>query len=119
MLFELPEDHLSDIQSELLQWTQFLTFTWQQLQSLLGKLSFVAACIRSGRIFMSCLLNQLRNLSATQSRFPVTTDMLSDIDWSLTFLPHFNGSAMIALRPRDFQDVLFTCDASLHRGGAT
>ena len=26
---------------------------------------------------------------------------------------------MIALHPRDFQDVLFTCDASLHRGDAT
>ena len=68
---------------------------------------------------MSRLLNRLRNLSPTQSRFPVTSDMLSDIDWWLTFLPHFNGSAMIALRPRDFQDVLFTCAASLHRGGAT
>ena len=45
--------------------------------------------------------------------------MLSDIDWWLTFLPHFNGSAMIALRPRDFHDVLFTCDSCLHRGRAT
>lgn len=114
MLFEVPEDRLSDLQTELLQWTQFSTFTRCQLQSLLGKLSFVTACVRSGRIFMSRLLNRLRNLSPTQSRFPVTSDVLSDIDWWLTFLPHFNGSAMITLRPRDFQDVLFTCDASLH-----
>ena len=114
MLFEVPEDRLSDLQTELLQWTQFSTFTRCQLQSLLGKLSFVTACVRSGRIFMSRLLNRLRNLSPTQSRFPVTSDVLSDIDWWLTFLPHFNGSAMITLCPRDFQDVLFTCDASLH-----
>ena len=26
---------------------------------------------------------------------------------------------MIVLSPRDLQDVLFTCDSSLHRGGAT
>lgn len=26
---------------------------------------------------------------------------------------------MIALRPCDFHDVPFTCDSSLHRGGAT
>ena len=38
---------------------------------------------------------------------------------SPTFLQHFSGSAMIVLRPRDLQDVLFTCDSSLHRGGAT
>ena len=119
MLFEVPADRLSDLKTELLQWTQFSTFTRRQLQSLLGKLSFVTACIRPGRIFMSRLLNRLRSLPSKPSRFPVTSEMLSDIDWWLTFLPLFNGSAMIALRPHDFHDVLFTCDSSLHRGGAT
>ena len=37
----------------------------------------------------------------------------------LFFLPHFNGSAIIALPPRDFHDVLFTCDSSFYRGDAT
>ena len=119
MLFEVPADCLSDLKTELLQWTQFSTFTRRQLQSLLGKLSFVTACVRPGRIFMSRLLNRLCSLPSKPSRFPVTSDMLSDIDWWLTFVPHFNGSAMIALHPRDFHDVLFTCDSSLHRGGAT
>ena len=100
MLFEVPADRLSDLKTELLQWTQFSTFTRRQLQSLLGKLSFVTACVRPGRIFMSRLLNRLRSLPSKPSRFPVTSDMLSDIDWWLTFLPHFN-------------------DSSLHRGGAT
>ena len=53
MLFEVPADRLSDLKTELLQWTQFSTFTRRQLQSLLGKLSFVTACVRPGRIFMS------------------------------------------------------------------
>ena len=68
---------------------------------------------------MSHLLNRLCSLPSELSRYPVTSDMLSDIDWWLTILPHFNGSAMIALRLRDFHDMLFTCDSSLHRGGAT
>ena len=34
-------------------------------------------------------------------------------------LPSFTGTALIQLRPSDFQEVLFTCDASLYRGGAT
>ena len=62
MLFEVPADRLSDLKTELLQWTQFSTFTRRQLQSLLGKLSFVTACVRPGRIFMSRLLNRLRSL---------------------------------------------------------
>ena len=97
MLFEVLGDRLSDLETELLQWTQFLTLTRRQFQSLLGKLSFVTAYVRPGRIFMSRLLNHLRSLPYKQSRFPVTSDMLSDIDWWLSFLPHFNGSAMIAL----------------------
>ncbi|XP_068723726.1 uncharacterized protein [Montipora capricornis] len=119
MLFEVPADRLSDFKTELLQWTQISTFTRRQLQSLLGKLSFVTACVRPGRIFMARLLNRLRSLPSETSRYPATCDMLSDIDWWLTFLPYFNGSAMIALRLHDFHDVLFTCDSSLHRGGAT
>ena len=84
MLFEVPADRLSDLKTELLQWTQFSTFTRRQLQSLLGKLSFVTACVQPGRIFMSRLLNRLRSLPSKPSRFPVTSDMLSDIDWWLT-----------------------------------
>ena len=68
---------------------------------------------------MSRLFDRLRSLSSQRSRFPITSDMLSDITWWLTFLPHFNGSTMIDRLPCDFQDVLFTCDTSLHRGGAT
>ena len=98
MLFKVAADRLSHLKTELLQWTQFSTFTRHQLQSLLGKLSFVTACVRPGQIFMSRLLNRLRSLPSKPSCFPV---------------------AMIVLRPCDFDDVLFTCDPSLHRGGAT
>ena len=119
MVFEVPADRLSDLKTELLQWTQFSTFTRRQLQSLLGKLSFVTACVWPGQIFMSRLLNRLRSLPSKPSCFPITSDILSDIDWLLTLLPNFNGSAMIVFGPRDFDDVLFTCDPSLHRGGAT
>jgi len=53
MLFEVLADCLSDLKSELLQWTKFSTFTRRQLQSLLGKPSFVTACVRPGRIFVT------------------------------------------------------------------
>ena len=119
MLFKVAADRLSHLKTELLRWTQFSTFTRHQLQSLLGKLSFVTACVRPGQIFMSRLLNRLHSLPSKLSCFPVTSDMLSDIDWLLTLLPNFNGSAIIVLHTRDFDDVLFTCDPSLHRGGAT
>ena len=45
--------------------------------------------------------------------------MLTNINWWLTFLPSFNGTALIQLCPSNLKEVLFTCNASLHRGGAT
>ena len=86
-------DYVDHIVVDFLQfgWPQFSTFTRRQLQSLLGKLSFVTACVRPGWIFMSHLLHRLRSLPYKQSRFPFTSDMLSDIDWWLSFLPCFNG----------------------------
>ena len=119
MVFEVPQDRLLEPHEELLQWSTFADFAKSQLQALLGKLSFVSACVKPGRIFMSRLLNCLRTLQPHRSRFPISSEMLADINWWLTFLPSFNGTALTQLRPSDFQEVLFTCDSSLHRGGAT
>ena len=80
MVFEVPQDRVFDLQAELSQWTNLTTFSKRQLQALLGKLSFVTACVRPGRIFMSRLLNRLRSLPSKGSRFPVTSEMLSDIN---------------------------------------
>ena len=63
--------------------------------------------------------NCLRSLAPHRPRFPISSEMLADINWWLTFLPSFNCTALIQLRPSEFQEVLFTCDSSLHRGGAT
>ena len=88
-LFEVPQDKVFDLQAELSQWTNLTTFSKRQLQALLGKFSFGTACVRAGRIFMSRLLNRLRSLPSKGSRFPVTSGMLSDINWWLTFFTAF------------------------------
>ena len=71
MVFEVPQDRLPELHEQLLQWLTFADFTKCQLQALLGKLSFVSACVRLGRIFMSCLLNRLCTLPPHQSCFPI------------------------------------------------
>ena len=105
VLFEVPEDRLSDLQTELLQWTQFFDLHTATIAIITREIVLCHSlrpvrpdiCVTPFKLFA--------HLSPTRSHFPVTSDMLSDFDWWL--------------RPRDFQDVLFTCDASLHRGGAT
>ena len=49
---EVPATHLTDLQAELTTWQVASFFTKKQLQSLLGKLSFITLCVKPGRIFM-------------------------------------------------------------------
>ena len=60
---------VQDLRTELAFWSSREFYTLKQLKSLLGKLSFVAACVRPGRIFVSRLLNNLRAFPSTRARF--------------------------------------------------
>ena len=115
----VTETRVKDLLSELSSWSSREFYTLKQLQSLLGKLSFVTACVKPGRIFMSRLLNSLRAFPSTRARLPVSADMKADIAWWLAFLPIFNGTSLIKPQQWEFDDLQFTTDASLHAGGAT
>jgi hypothetical protein len=91
----------------------------KELQSLLGKLSLVTACIKPSRIFMPCLLANLRAFPPKRASTKVSPDMYLDISWWLEFLPQFNGSSMIKPNVWDFDELHFTTDASLLDGGGT
>jgi hypothetical protein len=92
----------------------------KELQSLLGKLHFIAGCLRPGRIFVSRLLNWLR------SAFPSDTvgnkqenyryipiEIKKDLKWWYEFLPVFNGVSMMAVEEWSYPDTVFSCDACL------
>ena len=52
---------LHEISALVDKWLSNRTYTRTQLESLIGKLQFVAACVRPGRIFISRLLNLAAN----------------------------------------------------------
>lgn len=115
----VTETRGKDLLSELSSWSSREVYTLRQLQSLLGKLSFVTACVKPGHIFMLRLLNSLPAFPSTRVRLPVSADMKADIAWWLAFLPPFNGTSLIKPQQWEFDDLQFTTDASLHAGGAT
>ena len=51
------DSRLRELSDELQLWLSRERFTIKELQSLLGKLSFVIACVHASRIFLSRLLN--------------------------------------------------------------
>lgn len=118
MTLTVPNFRLVELSTELQNWLAMTSFTKRQLQSFLGKLSYVTACVKPGRIFMSRLLNTLRNMKSSSSAL-VSDDMRDDIRWWSQFLPLFNGVAIIKPSRWDFDDMYFTTDACISGGGAT
>ena len=120
LTLRVPDFRITELSQELHSWLHKSRFTKKQLQALLGKLSFVTACVKPGRIFMARLLNSLRRIhQSTQQYMAVTSEMRDDIHWWCEFLPLFNGVAAIKPSLWDFQDLRFTTDACLDGGGAT
>ena len=68
------------------------------LQSLLGVMSFITACVRPARVFMSTLLNTLRLSHASRFCF-LSEDNRSDLRWWCHFLPFHNGVSLIKSAP--------------------
>ena len=97
MSMRVPPDKLAEIKSEIGKWVKKTTITKQNLQSLLGKLFWVARVIRYARVFMGRLLQQLRSMSSMtdKSKVTLTDESRKDLKWWRTYLDHFNGIQMI------------------------
>ena len=62
LTMEVTPERLYEIQHLLQTWLDKETASLREIQSLLGKLNFVASCLRPGRIFISRMLKWLKVL---------------------------------------------------------
>ena len=63
MTLEVTPDRVREISLLVEAWLRKKKSSLYELQSLLGKLHFVATCVHPGRLFVSRLLNWLRCFS--------------------------------------------------------
>ena len=112
LTLRVPESRLRELSDELHLWLSRERFTVKELQSLLGKLSFVTACVHASRIFLSRLLNALRSFPSNAKSQLVTLEMRHDLAWWQTFLPLHNGVSVIKPADWSFADFRFTTDAA-------
>ncbi len=62
---------------------------------ILGKLNFVASCVRQSRIFISRMLNFLRTLPVL-GKVSIPVSVKKDLLW-YCFLPFYSGVSMMAI----------------------
>ena len=76
----------------------FLLLSIKEIQSLLGKLNFVAACVRPGRVFISRMLKWLKVLYKLDEKQHIIPNFVKkDLEWWDRFLPVYNGVSMMLI----------------------
>ena len=114
---EIPPEKLAELLDLLTTWSSKVTCTKKGLQSLCGKLLWVAKCVKHSRVFLSRLLGALKTLSDAMPyhKLTLSEEMKLDIKWWLLYIRTFNGVDFII----DPSMVMFSYkgDACLDGGG--
>jgi hypothetical protein len=115
MTLEVTPERLIEIKSLVQSWMIKEKASLKELQSLIGKLNFVAACVRSGRLFISRLINWLKDIYKLEAHLLVTIpeDVHKDILWWNRFLFEYNGISIMLYDNWSKPDEIFSTDACL------
>ena len=118
MTIEITPERLQEIITILATWLDKSSASLKDIQSLLGKLNFVAACVRPGRIFIARMLKWLKVLYKEDSKLNVIPNYVKkDILWWYTYLPRYNGVSMMLYEEWCSPDSIFSSDSCLQACG--
>ena len=112
MTISVLPDRIEEIRNEVNLLTFHTHITRKQLQSILGKLNFVCACVRSGRLFMCRLLNMLRQMKG-KKKVELSQEAMKDLQWWHRFLPQYSDSSILWMQYFKTLDSVIATDASL------
>lgn len=113
MTIEVTPERLREIPELVLVWLEKDSASLKEIQSLVGKLNFVASCVRPGRIFISRILNFLRDFKGENCSLEIPEELKKDLSWWSEFLLVYNGVSMLNLQEWTEPDAFMASDACL------
>ncbi|VDI15088.1 Hypothetical predicted protein [Mytilus galloprovincialis] len=113
MTLEVTPARLTEILALVNAWLFKSKVFRKEVQSLIGKLNFIASCVKPGRIFISRILNFLREFVSDDQCLELSEEFKKDIFWWSEFLLIFNGISILSLEEWTEPDQFFSCDACL------
>ncbi|CAG2194905.1 RP-S9e [Mytilus edulis] len=113
MTMEVTPDRLLEIFDLVSFWLNKDTASLKEVQSLIGKLNFIASCVRPGRIFISRILNFLREFKNEDCILEVSVELKHDLLWWSEFLEIYNGVSLLNLQEWTEPDEYMASDACL------
>jgi hypothetical protein len=108
----ISETRLNALQTLLSAWEAKPSATKNELQSLLGVLSWCSFGVNYGRTFLRRIIMAIKRLPFQHSRWYLDASAKADVQWWIQFSPTYNGvSFIIDSTPVDI-GLLFYTDAS-------
>lgn len=111
MTMEVTPRRLSQTISEVSCWLNKERAKLRELQSLIGKLSFVSKCSKPARVFMNRLLNMVRDVENKNIWFTLSSEMKKDLQWWAHLLPQYNGISLLDKGVWSNPDEVLSSDA--------
>ena len=118
MTLEVSDHRKQKLDDLLRNWENKNLYRKKELQSIIGKMSFITNCVRPGRIFINRLLEKLRNCDDFQ-KYEIDTELQKDLNWWKKFMPKFDGISILWLQDSLPYDTLLASDVSMVGAGAT
>lgn len=95
MCLRIPHSKLQQVRQEMLDFSTRRRATKRQLQSLCGKLGWLAAIVFGGRVFLRRVIDLITSIKHKTDRVRLSSDMRQDIHWWLMFMETFNGKSAV------------------------
>ena len=120
MTLSVTPERLTELELLLSHWLTKKSAIKSELQSLIGKLSFVSKCVRQSRLFLTRILALLRTVKRNHHHIRLSREFYPDIHWWLRFIRVYNGISVIPTSEWSSPDAIFATDACLSGcGGLT
>ena len=113
MTISIPQAKLEEIKQSINLIIKRKTVTRKQLESIIGKLSYIADCVRSARLFICRLLDLLRSVTRKHHHINLSSEAKKDLKWFLLFMESYNGRTAV---PEDVwctPDQILATDSTL------
>ena len=90
MTMEISEEKLAEIKQELNTWLYRTAAKRREVESLEGKLQFLAKCVKAGRVFLGRLIQWIRTMNR-KFQYSIPQEARKDIAWWSRFVQEYNG----------------------------
>ena len=111
----IDSERLQNIKATVHIWLNKNNASLNELQKLIGLLSFAATCVRESRLFFSRILTILKEAYIANKQVEITCEMRKDLH---KFLIDYNGVSCISRDVWSRPDKIFSMDSCLSGCGA-